>query len=488
MSSVLGLPVTPPNGDRLPAITRAEIYEALDPHRDNLTLRVPKSSRLLLATSSSAWIVPTGHWSTLSGSSPRAIITQGLMLHAATFTHSGNPFLTGGSSLPRNLPAAQFHLCPQPDSFLGKTSLTSEAVSDVEVKWIALKLCSRLPHVMSASDKPMGKKRALLIAVRHVRSNDKQGITNLVDLPWAHRDAKDLKDRLIVSHGYEAEDVILMLDDQAHPRHLWPTHKNILEQMGRLVRDALEDSQFFFYYSGHALQEQCPNDEEADKRDEEIVTADGKPILDDLLHIRLVRPLETVKGSKLFALFDCCHSETLLDLQQGNGPNTYSKEWKVGIDQAFKAEATAMVHFMRLSKNHCKPVRYCPPIPRQEDGDLSGTPTSDTEAVASIKVGEEAQNLSVICLSACRDNQIAHDDDERKMTFTKYFLDAIAGASNMSWEELRDKLKGGVEGVRAHYQEYNMKTGEEPSSLINWTQEPRYSTTPHTDLTEKVDF
>jgi len=337
----------------------------------------------------------------------------------------------------------------------------------------------------------MGKKRALLIAVRHVRGIPEQHTTGLVNLPWAHRDAKNLKDRLIASHGYEAEDVILMLDNKDHEKYLWPTYKNILEQMDRLVRDALEDSQFFFYYSGHALQEHCPDAEEADGQDEEIVAADGKPILDDLLHIRLIGPLETVKGSKLFALFDCCHSETLLDLQQGNGPNTYSKEWTVDIGQVFKAVATAIVHLMRLSKKHCKRVQYCPPIPR-EGGSLSDTLTSDTDLknVASVKVGEEAQNLSVICLSACRDHQYAHDDDERKMTFTKYFLKAIVdgAGSNMSWEELRNELKGGVEEVRAHYQEYNKKIGEEPSSLINWTQEPKYSTTPHTDLTKKVDF
>ncbi|KIK96632.1 hypothetical protein PAXRUDRAFT_825727 [Paxillus rubicundulus Ve08.2h10] len=45
----------------------------------------------------------------------------------------------------------------------------------------------------------------------------------------------------------------------------------------------------------------------------------------------------------------------------------------------------------------------------------------------------------------------------------------------MSWEELRGKVKEGVEEIRAHYQESKKETGdyEELSSLINWTQEPR---------------
>ncbi|KIK96631.1 hypothetical protein PAXRUDRAFT_138048 [Paxillus rubicundulus Ve08.2h10] len=269
----------------------------------------------------------------------------------------------------------------------------------------------------------MGKKRALLIAVQHVRSNPSQGIAALAKLPWAHRDARNLKDHLIASHSYKEEDVILMLDDKGHERHLWPTHKNILKQIDRLVSDALEDSRFFFYYSGHALQEKYQNKEEADGRDEEIVSADGKRILDDLLHVHLIKPLEKVKGSKLFALFDCCHSETLLDLQQTNGPNPYSREWKVESGRVFKGQLWASSN-LRIpltpgcSKTHCKPVRYCPPVPRQEGESLPGTPTPDTENIAPVKVGE-AQNLRVICLSACRDSQNARDDDERKMTFTK---------------------------------------------------------------------
>ncbi|KAF9225850.1 peptidase C14 [Gyrodon lividus] len=161
-------------------------------------------------------------------------------------------------------------------------------------------------------NKLMGKKRALLIAVRHVRGLPNFHTTGLADLSWTHRDAINLRGRLIASHGYEAKDVILMLDNQRHPEDLWPTRKNILREMRHLVSDAPEDSQFFLYYSGHGLQEECQDGEEADGKDEEIVAADGKPILDDLIHIRLITPLERVKGSKLFALFDCCHSETLL--------------------------------------------------------------------------------------------------------------------------------------------------------------------------------
>ncbi|KAF9225849.1 hypothetical protein BS17DRAFT_777774 [Gyrodon lividus] len=153
---------------------------------------------------------------------------------------------------------------------------------------------------MSTLDEPMGKKRALLVAVRHVRGLPNFHTTGFADLSWAHLDAINLRDRLIASHGYEAKDVILMLDDQRHPEDLWPTRKNILREIYRLVSDAPEDSQFFLYYSGHGLQKECQDGEEADGKDEEIVAADGRPILDDLLQFHLISPLKRVKGSKLF--------------------------------------------------------------------------------------------------------------------------------------------------------------------------------------------
>ncbi|KAF9231307.1 caspase domain-containing protein [Melanogaster broomeanus] len=345
-----------------------------------------------------------------------------------------------------------------------------------------------LANAMFPTDKPMGKKRALLIAVRE---------TEL------------LESTLIASHGYKEEDVILMLDNLNHPKHLWSTYENILTQINHLVSDVPEHCQFFLYYSGHALQEkrpedastelpERPNNQEADKKDEEIVACDGKPILDDLLHDRLITPLERVKGSKLFALFDCCHSETLLDLQHGNGRDTYSREWKVGIGPVFKDFSKAGAQILRLCKKYCEPVHECPPIPRLQSEVLSDTPTSNTKNVASNNVGE-AHNLSVICLSACKDNQIAHDDDSKRLTFTKCFLNAIgtellvltpvlqhlihtiANKPDMSWEELRDELKERVDEIR-------IRSQQSPALPQIWSQEPRYSTTPHTDLTKKMEF
>ncbi|KAG8216849.1 hypothetical protein J3R82DRAFT_7111 [Butyriboletus roseoflavus] len=94
------------------------------------------------------------------------------------------------------------------------------------------------------SSKPQGKKRALLIAIRHVHRKAGSSFDNLANLEFAHRDAEELRDRLIgmchsvtsdrsissvlAFHGYQANDIILMMDDKSYPEHLWPTHERIV--------------------------------------------------------------------------------------------------------------------------------------------------------------------------------------------------------------------------------------------------------------------
>ncbi|KAI9567420.1 hypothetical protein HD554DRAFT_2107086 [Boletus coccyginus] len=228
-----------------------------------------------------------------------------------------------------------------------------------------------------------------------------------------------------------------MMDDKNHPKHLWPTHDRILHQIGRLTSDAPED------FSGHCLKEDCPQDRasmRADGKDDEIVCADAKPIPGHILHDRLVEPLRNVKGSKLFTLFDCCYSECLLDLKRGIGPNKYSRVWKIGPGQLFIGEAS---------------TKWRSP------------PASKTE-----EVGE----LSVICLSACRDGQLAHDDCERELTFTKSICD-------LEIRRLIRSTRGLVADIQARYDETYLLGSSSESDVTHetWTQEPR-------DLTRKVSL
>ncbi|KAI9574446.1 peptidase C14, caspase domain-containing protein [Boletus coccyginus] len=282
-----------------------------------------------------------------------------------------------------------------------------------------------------------------------------------------------LRDFLITSHGYHPDDITLMMDDKNHPTHLWPTQDRILHQIDRLTSDAPEDCRFFFYLSGHFLNEDCLNraSMRTDSRDD-VICADAKPILDGILHDRLVAPLQNVKGANLFALFDCCHSESLLDLERSTRPNKYSRVWKIGPGRLLIDFSTVVRNLFKLSKKYREKDSIVPPPPRRVSTKRRSPPFSKTE-----KVGE----LNVICLSACRDGQLAHDDYERELTFSQCFMDAMAA---------NPTIKRLIADIRARYDETHLECSSSESDVVHetWTQEPRYCTGPPTDLTRKVSL
>ncbi|KAG1753599.1 caspase domain-containing protein [Suillus paluster] len=156
-----------------------------------------------------------------------------------------------------------------------------------------------------------GRKKALLIAVRNV-----VGIE--VSLPRTHYDAQELKELLIDQYGYADDDVILLVDDRKLDKSLWPSKANIFKRIKWLVEDIGEHDRLVFYYSGHGGQTICRHDSEVDGQDEVIYGFNGRKIIDNDLKQRLVDPVLRTKGCHLFALFDCCHSETILDLKHCN--------------------------------------------------------------------------------------------------------------------------------------------------------------------------
>ncbi|KAG2342324.1 hypothetical protein BDR05DRAFT_358121 [Suillus weaverae] len=149
-----------------------------------------------------------------------------------------------------------------------------------------------------------GNKKALLIAVRSV---NKKGF---LPLQHAHEDAESLKCLLIDKFNYPEANVVLMKHDVKLPKHLWPSRNNILEQITKMVTNASANDQFFFYYSGHGNQVTCKHHTETDGKDEVIYAYTGRYIVDNKLRKTLVDPLPP--GSTLFALWDSCHSETIL--------------------------------------------------------------------------------------------------------------------------------------------------------------------------------
>lgn len=128
-------------------------------------------------------------------------------------------------------------------------------------------------------------------------------------------DAVNVQNLLIERFGYKACDMVLLVDDSPDPKHR-PTRENIMAAMAWLTEDAKSDDSLFFHYSGHGEQVKDLDHDEMDGFDEAIVPVDVDSaglITDDELHMFLVKPLPP--GCRLSAIFDSCHSGSMLDLQ-----------------------------------------------------------------------------------------------------------------------------------------------------------------------------
>jgi hypothetical protein len=150
-------------------------------------------------------------------------------------------------------------------------------------------------------------KKALLIGINYIGSS--------CQLNGCINDVINIKNFLLTEQGFSENDIkVLTETDENTSNH--PTRGNILSCIDDLVRDNTSDSQLFLHYSGHGGYITDTNGDEADGKDETLCPLDydtAGEIVDDELRVRLVNPL--VKGAKLTALFDCCHSGTALDLR-----------------------------------------------------------------------------------------------------------------------------------------------------------------------------
>ncbi|TFY65929.1 hypothetical protein EVG20_g5155 [Dentipellis fragilis] len=157
-----------------------------------------------------------------------------------------------------------------------------------------------------------GRRKALLIGINYIWASTTTGNDRL---RGPIKDVQHMKEVLVEYYGYLEEDIVVMTDEHLPNQHtdIWPTRKNILHQLRNLVSDARRGDTFVFHFAGHSMQKKAQRDKkEKDGKDEAIITCDHKYILDDILHYMLVDKLPP--GCKLTAIFDTCHSGTLLDL------------------------------------------------------------------------------------------------------------------------------------------------------------------------------
>jgi len=149
-----------------------------------------------------------------------------------------------------------------------------------------------------------GTKRAVLIGINYVGQSG--------ELAGCQNDVLNMKEYIEDVHGFEEENMTILLDDGVHEE---PTRDNILNAYKKIVRLSKPGDVVFCHYAGHGGKLRDQNGDEADGYDETLVPVDYQSagqIRDDDLLKTLVVPM--AQGVVATSVMDCCHSGTVLDL------------------------------------------------------------------------------------------------------------------------------------------------------------------------------
>eukprot|EP01094_Clydonella_sp_ATCC50884_P022785 TRINITY_DN5302_c0_g1_i6.p1 TRINITY_DN5302_c0_g1~~TRINITY_DN5302_c0_g1_i6.p1 ORF type:complete len:357 (-),score=131.86 TRINITY_DN5302_c0_g1_i6:83-1153(-) len=154
---------------------------------------------------------------------------------------------------------------------------------------------------------PRGKMRALIIGINYLSLPPGKG-----QLRGCINDAHTMA-RFASQHwGFSSDCIRVLTDDNPD---MMPTRANIEQSLDWLTRGVGAGYSLLLHYSGHGGQEVDTSGREEDGMNETILPVDWRAagmIVDDVLHDKVIRPLPA--GCRLTAVFDSCHSQSVLDL------------------------------------------------------------------------------------------------------------------------------------------------------------------------------
>ncbi|CAA7261279.1 unnamed protein product [Cyclocybe aegerita] len=280
-----------------------------------------------------------------------------------------------------------FSFSPRPSHLLGCCGLQlylRAASSSLRILELGVRTSSSLLRAITAPHwRSPRRKYALIIGVCYT---GKDGW----ELTGPKHDAEQVKKLLLNDFGFREEDIILLSECGSLPAHSQPTQENVEREVELFIKDS-EDVDYFLMYAGHSAQRdelEKPGIEE-DGKEEYIIPCDAvvggsnmpiqdKIVSDKFLNRTLVAKLK--KGCQLFAIFDCCHSGTMLNLPHQRCNRVGDLQSKIVIKPMLDFFYPGSgVHPYPTRKKSCK--GFCPHIPL-----MTGDPL-------------------VICISACKDHQ-----------------------------------------------------------------------------------
>jgi len=272
-----------------------------------------------------------------------------------------------------------------------------------------------------------GNRKALFIGINYFGTN--------AELRGCINDVKNVSQLVCQRFGFQ--NCLYLTDDQQDASKK-PTYENIINGMRWLVEGAKPGDSLFFHYSGHGGTAKDSETDEIDGFDETILPVDYTStgqIVDDVIYSNLVKPLP--KGCRLTAIFDSCHSGTVMDL-----PYTYQCDGNVEvIENDVRKEIFKKAINVVSSLIQGEPAGIAQALMGIFDGSLSAA-SSNTNQQAVIE--KRQHDADVIQLSGCRDNQTSADASINNvatgaMSFA--LITVLSQNKNISYSQLLTQIR-----------------------------------------------
>ncbi|KAG7445549.1 peptidase C14 [Guyanagaster necrorhizus] len=281
-----------------------------------------------------------------------------------------------------------------------------------------------------------------------------------------HVDVDKFRDLLIGTMYFDKDDIVIMKDALETSPYLWPTKANIEREIHRFVQGASAGDIHFIFYGGHGYQKFNANSTEADKKDEHVVPCDavgpngfieGAMIVDDVLKNILVMPLAAV-GAKLTAVFDCCHSGTVLDLSHYRCNDCTS--WTMIFCRLYRFIASDVSVNLNLLR------------PRTVERFIAAShldpPIEDCRGFCLIS--DRRGPGYVVCISACRDEEMAWGG-AKGGALSRAIMSALQTDPEPTLKELSISINATVQ-VNSRKVTERRKREQNPSKVV---QHPQFS-------------
>jgi len=239
-----------------------------------------------------------------------------------------------------------------------------------------------------------GNKKALFIGINYYGTK--------AELNGCISDVKNISELMCSRFGFKN---CLYLTDEQPDRERKPTYKNIINGMKWLVRGAKAGDSLFFHFSGHGGTFKDVDNDEHDGFDETILPLDytiSGQIVDDVIYSIMVEPLP--QGCKLTAIFDSCHSGTVMDL-----PYTYQCDGTVEvIENDIRREIFKNATGLMNNKSSSSIEDIAASLNGVFDGSLATASNTSLQRRQEL-INKRKHDADVIQFSGCRDDQTSAD-------------------------------------------------------------------------------